>query len=364
MPPQVLAINLSISGLTAGVQQLRQAAAAVQGLGSGGGGGGGGAGGAFPALPGMGRGYRYALRQVIRGGGPALPRASLSALAAFGLEAAAWAAAISVIVRGLHELAAAGMETGVALATARTITGGSAGAVGGIAAAAAAAGQPLAGLGGAAAAFRERLATNPLAAMRFGQAVLPRELDPGLDEARLFLRALHQVWSPLISDAQAHALAISGELQEYERFRPVAIEHARDLDRISQTMARISDASQSFTETEFAWNRIKGAFGNIGASLVPILRIPTILDQVARFMDIEAQWFAAWIPGGNKSQGNTPTDRNTAALQNLSTIILQAQGGFYGGGSRARGALPAGVRGYALRRGLETQSLHAGAFQL
>jgi hypothetical protein len=70
------------------------------------------------------------------------------------------------------------------------------------------------------------------------------------------------------------------------------------------------------------------------------------------------------VNGPQRGGAKDAISRNTQAVEQ-NTIALQSMGRqMFGGGARARGALPAGLRGEVLRHAMEGEALKLGAFRL
>lgn len=269
---------------------------------------------------------------------------------------------------------------------------GEAGALGGLA--------RLSGLdpgqaGGAARGLRERLASSPLAQGTFGTGVLPSGTGQLVNEAKLYRKVAEQIIFAR-SDEEARIKAQIAGMEELlplrdaepglirkviaegerlgrlvddqlrrERGNHEALKKLRQeaFDGLSIAIERrLLPAMSGFEEgiasvakaAEGVVNSPGGIAKQIGAGLKKAMTDPASLGPIHPSI--------AGVTPKKGAAGQTPTDKNTSAMQDLTVELVALRKEFLNDrGGRAAGAVPRRLRGKALDRYLEHAARDLGA---
>jgi hypothetical protein len=208
---------------------------------------------------------------------------------------------------------------------------------------------------GMAARLRDRIAGGGLARQAASQLgvgnVLPRGFGSTND-----IRILNQLAEGLrrTNDMErARLLAIQLEEPELLRLVQMSNEQVQWARQIGQAQERVFGPEAQLRATQWGIS-IKQL--NQQLDLLKLAALDFLLRVIGPFVGVTGQNAA----GGAKDA----ISRNTTAVE-MNTVALQSMGRqVFGGGSRARGALPAGLRGEILRHALEGEAVKLGAFRL
>lgn len=232
--------------------------------------------------------------------------------------------------------------------------GGGTGAAARVAALGAGIGLSAGQAGGVAASIRDAIAAGGFARSAASQLgvgnVLPRGLG-GPSDVEIFLKAADGI-RRIASEQEAYNVALKLGAPELLRFRLLGqqqIDNIRKLgDEMKKTFSPEAQARLARFQADFdvAQQRI----------LIGLFKLFDDLILKPRYgQDNELHQALGRLEGSMNA--------NTAAVQSNTVAIGQAQAQF-GGGSRAAGAFPAGLRGEILRRQMEGEKIKLGGIPL
>jgi hypothetical protein len=285
------------------------------------------------------------------------------------------------VIAGLGALAAAAVETAHALLEFRQ-TGAATGASGGQVALARVLAQTV-GLGpgsvtGIAHSFRQQIATDPLAMGRFA-ALGIRELRPGFgtppNEMAALLKGVEAVIrAPSLQEARKLTevapqlepfLQLQGDTGALERLKQAAKEFDELASPEMTEKARALRDAQ--TELSHSWEALTFTVG--GPLIKALAFVTTWLGHAAEgwllLVKELAHPFSFWKEqmGGDKGEkGKTVAEQQLDEAKKQTSELQALREGTFGGGSHARSAIPAGLRGAALDAALAAHAARLGAF--
>jgi len=243
----------------------------------------------------------------------------------------------------------AGRDTLQALADLRLFGGGSTGQSAQAATLFAAVGNSATQVADIAATLRTNIAAGGFARGAASQlgvgTVLPRGLG-STNDVQILLQvaaALRRV----TSEEEARRLAIRLGLPDLLRFRTLTEEQFAATRRIADFQQQVLGAG--------AEGRIQQFTADLNNLLSVVKLGPAVFtDFVLRLLGYKGQ--AGGGPGNAIQQNTSALQQNTVAIGQMRAI--------FGGGERARGAVPAGLRGELLRKAMESDAIKLGAFSL
>lgn len=223
------------------------------------------------------------------------------------------------------------------------------------------------GFTGLAANLRNRIANDPLAMAEAGRAgirALPREFGTA-NEAKILVDIIKSIQA---SGSQRAATQMANrygmpELAAAFQVPPDAIKRAEEFAKqVGDTYT--TDATTKARDFNLLLEQVKEGFGalvvTVGAPLLSVIN--SILKAGPMLADALG---AAFIPGyqahGQKKPETIQEQQLAAQKQAVEELKVLRQG-IFGGGQRASGAIPPGLRGDALEHALRAHAIRLGAF--
>jgi len=247
------------------------------------------------------------------------------------------------------------------------------------------------GAAAAANSVRQRIASDPLAAMAYGRPLLPRALGGPDDNAAILERLINRLLDAK-SDRQARTMAARvPELEPYLELRRADREYTRAIldnakyrDRIvtrellherenlkaiqtvrQQNQAMMFEEIQVGLEKHFlipfrtGMEVLKGGFARIGRDVVG-----GDWKDLGKILRDPIGFATGTAAGDTHGGGKKSADRLAESMEELAGAIRGLGRGIYGGGDRARGAIPAALSGFTLSKALESKAVELGAIRL
>ncbi len=243
------------------------------------------------------------------------------------------------------------------------------------------------GTGGMLQGLRQQISTDPLAmaaAGQFGVRALPPGFGPVPDMGKIFEKLFTGMQGMTTAQKQHFAEqvpAMQPFLAAAEFGRPDQIQRVKQLAQAvgelgsQENVQRAFDLSLAQQELSLQWTQLATTLGTI---VLPA--VTNIVKGLGVLLDFspEKKAFAAFaqgkigegfkdLAGGNDEKdakdkhGNALKD-HAAAMEGHTAELRLTRNGVFGGGSRAQGAIPAGLRGDALQRALDANAVRLGAF--
>jgi len=354
-----LANRLGIQAARARRDAEREWERFVATIGRGGGGGGAGGGGAGG---GGGRGPAARLASLLYS--TRLNLGSASPLVGRLMSAAGVPAGPAGLVVGGGVAALAGFITAMRQATATVdafgqamrLTGGTAADVAGI--------RRFGGEPGAAGAFRQRIATDPMAMMfaaGLGVRALPRPFG-GTNEAALMQRAERQIAAMTNAEERLRYERELG-LENVERYVNLSPALNNILDINQKNAEQLGKNAAAANELTIASEQLTVAWQNLTAPAAArgMGAIARNFESLAALLQGQGLGRALEILGGGAPDQADATRENTKALdKNTQAIGAYLQPGQYGGGPYSRAAMPGMWSGDYLARQAEQGALSRG----
>lgn len=208
--------------------------------------------------------------------------------------------------------------------------------------------------GGIAAQIRDAVAAGGFARSAASQLgagnVLPRGMG-GISDVDLFIQLAEGI-RKITSEQEAYNLAVRLGAPELLRFRLLGEQQIKNIRTLGEEIKRtFSPEAQARlarfqSDMDVLWQRI-------------LLRIFKAFDELILQ--------PLYGPDNQISEAlnrlNGSLDANTGAVQG-NTVAIGQMRQVFGGGSNARGAVPAGLRGELLRRQYQSDAIKLGAFAL
>lgn len=214
--------------------------------------------------------------------------------------------------------------------------------------------------------FGQKIAHDPMAsgfAARMGIYNPGGEIFGNINVATNFIQAIEELRKMPRADAIRAARVMGTE--EALRYLDVSRETWSQLKKDAEQTARIRNPQQmkSAAEFEVQMLRLNSAFDDLkiqlGVGVIPLI------SEGTRILANSIRWLNEVLGIDDKmTRRKNPQvdalDRNTASLRELGTIL---KNGTYGGGDRARGAVPAGWTGMWYDK-WSRNAIGLGAFEL
>jgi hypothetical protein len=241
--------------------------------------------------------------------------------------------------------------------------------------------------------LRERLASSPYAQAAFGAFTLPAGTGQLINEARLF----NEVSRQIIFGRSAEAARMKAQVAGLEELLPL-----RNADRkLTEEALQLAESRAAFVSREAAreqanlnalkraneerrgiireaftreitpylefGERVRGVFLDLGGAFARSSHpIQNFIDEMARIYPVLVPLadLSRYIQNRANKPADDPQSRMAEHIVDLAHEISMWRREMAGGGPRARGAVPPGLRGMALEEGLRARALRLGAWEL